>query len=395
MNPDRMQKIERLYEEVLEHEPSQRKSFLEQKCAGDESLREAVTLLLEQQAEVEGFLKAPAMDVAARALAQDQSHDPQPDLVGRSLLHYRVKEKIGQGGMGEVYRAHDSHLKRDVAIKVLPDIFSGDPERLARFDREARLLASLNHPNIAAIHGLEEFSGKHFLILELVEGETLAQRIAKGPLPIDEALDVCRQIAEGLEAAHEKGIIHRDLKPANVKITPEGKVKVLDFGLAKAFQGETATADRKPFPDAHGSDDASRRDPGHGGLHESRAGQRQGSGQAGRHLGLRLHPVRMPDGQGRRLRARRLRRRWRRSLKGRPDWNLLPSRHTWRAIGSCCIAACRKNPRERLHDIGDARIEIGEAAARDAVPVAAVSSPRRFSPRGWLSVQSSCSSQAS
>jgi serine/threonine protein kinase/Tol biopolymer transport system component len=168
--------------------------------------------------------------------------------IGRIISHYRIIEKLGEGGMGVVYRAEDTNLNREVAIKVLPDIFSGDPERLARFEREAKLLASLNHPNIAAIHGLEEAGGKRFLVLELVEGETLAQRIAKGPLPIDEALEVCRQIAEGLEAAHEKGIIHRDLKPANIKITPEGKVKILDFGLAKAFQGEAPVADASKSP---------------------------------------------------------------------------------------------------------------------------------------------------
>jgi len=158
--------------------------------------------------------------------------------IGQTISHYRIIEKLGQGGMGVVYRAEDTTLERQVAIKVLPDIFAGDSERLARFEREAKLLASLNHPNIAAIHGLEEAGGKRFLVLELVEGETLAHRIAEGPLPVDETLEVCRQIAEGVEAAHEKGIIHRDLKPANIKITPEGKVKVLDFGLAKAFHDQ-------------------------------------------------------------------------------------------------------------------------------------------------------------
>src|SRR5512137_2325742 len=157
---------------------------------------------------------------------------------GRTLFHYRLAEKIGEGGMGAVWKAVDTTLGREVAIKVLPAAFAGDAERLARFEREAKLLASLNHPNIAAIYGLEEHEGKRFLVLELVEGQTLAERLKKGHIPLDETLDICRQIAEGLEAAHEKGIIHRDLKPANVKVTPEGKVKILDFGLAKAIQGE-------------------------------------------------------------------------------------------------------------------------------------------------------------
>ncbi|MDA2928104.1 serine/threonine protein kinase, partial [Acidobacteria bacterium AH-259-G07] len=159
-------------------------------------------------------------------------------MVGKTISHYRILEKLGEGGMGEVYRAEDTTLKRQVAIKVLPEQFTQDPQRLARFEREAQLLASLNHPNIAAIHSFEHADGLHFLVLELVEGETLAQRLTKGPLPVEEALEVCRQIAEGVEAAHEKGVIHRDLKPANVKITPEGMVKILDFGLAKALQGE-------------------------------------------------------------------------------------------------------------------------------------------------------------
>src|SRR5512139_96643 len=169
-------------------------------------------------------------------------------MIGLSLSHYRIIEKLGQGCRGEVYHAEDTNLSRQVAIKVLPDIFAGDAERLARFEREAKLLASLNHPNIAAIHGLEEHEGKRFIVLELVEGQTLAERLHKGPLPVEEALEVCRQIAEGLEAAHEKGIIHRDLKPANVKVTPDGKVKVLDFGLARAMHDQAASADQSHSP---------------------------------------------------------------------------------------------------------------------------------------------------
>jgi serine/threonine-protein kinase len=169
-------------------------------------------------------------------------------MLGKTLSHYKITDKLGAGGMGEVYRAEDTNLDRQVAIKVLPDVFADDPERLARFEREAKLLASLNHTNIASIYGLEQADGKRFLVLELVEGETLAERIRKGPLPVDEALEVCRQIAEGLESAHEKGVIHRDLKPANVKITPERKAKILDFGLAKAFHEEPAATDLSHSP---------------------------------------------------------------------------------------------------------------------------------------------------
>jgi len=173
---------------------------------------------------------------------------PAIDMIGKTLSHYKVLEKIGQGGMGVVYRAEDTNLSREVAIKVLPEQFTKDPQRLARFEREAKLLASLNHPNIAAIHSFEHSDDIHFLVLELVPGETLAERVAKGPLPVEEALEICRQIAEGVEAAHEKGVIHRDLKPANVKVTPEGKVKILDFGLAKAFEDETPVTDISQSP---------------------------------------------------------------------------------------------------------------------------------------------------
>ena len=152
---------------------------------------------------------------------------------GTQIGPYEVTGALGAGGMGEVYRAHDSRLKRDVALKLLPESFATDPERLARFQREAEVLASLNHPHIAGILGLEESDGTKALVLELVEGETLADRIARGPIPVDDALPLAKQVAEALEAAHEHGVIHRDLKPANIKITPEGVVKVLDFGLAK------------------------------------------------------------------------------------------------------------------------------------------------------------------
>jgi eukaryotic-like serine/threonine-protein kinase len=168
---------------------------------------------------------------------------------GTKLGLYEIVSAIGSGGMGEVYQAHDTKLGRDVAIKVLPEAFAHDPQRLSRFQREAKLLASLNHPNIAAIYGLDEDTGSNYLVMELVPGETLRERVAReGALPVDEALGIARQIAEALEAAHEKSIIHRDLKPANVKVTPEGKVKVLDFGLAKAFAGEESGSDPSNSP---------------------------------------------------------------------------------------------------------------------------------------------------
>ena len=150
--------------------------------------------------------------------------------------------------MGEVYQATDQKLGRNVAIKILPEEFAKDANRIARFQREAKLLASLNHPNIAAIHGLEEADGTHFLVLELIEADTLADRIKGGPSPVEEALKLALQIAEALEAAHEKGVIHRDLKPANIKVTPGGKVKVLDFGLAKASAGEQSDLNMSNSP---------------------------------------------------------------------------------------------------------------------------------------------------
>ena len=157
---------------------------------------------------------------------------------GQRLGSYEIVSPLGAGGMGEVYRARDTKLGRDVAIKVLPSAFASDHDRMVRFQREAHVLASLNHPHIASIYGLEDSDATHALVMELVEGPTLHERIALGAIPLEEALQVAKQIAEALEYAHEHGIVHRDLKPANVKLTKDGAVKVLDFGLAKAYQGD-------------------------------------------------------------------------------------------------------------------------------------------------------------
>jgi eukaryotic-like serine/threonine-protein kinase len=237
-SPDRWQTVERLYHATLAQPVERRAAFLTEACAGDEELRHEVESLLAQDGSTDGVLTRGAA-VAAAGLVSDIG---QSVLTGRRFGAYQILAPLGVGGMGEVYRARDTRLGRHVAIKILPAAFTSHPNRLARFEREARVLASLNHPHIGAIYGVEDqpadpgagFSRPvHGLVLELVEGHTLADRIAGGPLRVDDALAIARQIADALDAAHEKGIIHRDLKPANIKITPEGVVKVLDFGLAK------------------------------------------------------------------------------------------------------------------------------------------------------------------
>src|ERR1700684_846568 len=167
---------------------------------------------------------------------------------GTKLGSYEIISPLGAGGMGEVNRARDTRLGREVALKVLPTALASCPERMARFQRAAQVLASLNHPRMGAIYGFEDSGGVRALVMELIEGPTLADRIARGPIPIDEALPLAREIAEALEAGHDRGIVHRDLKPANVKITPDGDVKVLDFGLAKAVEGDVSSTDIQNSP---------------------------------------------------------------------------------------------------------------------------------------------------
>ena len=244
MTPDRWRQVEDLCHAALARAAEERAAFLAKACAGDDALRREVESLLAQEPHAAGFMSAPAAAVAGSAVLDHA----KGTLVGQRLGVYTIRSLLGVGGMGEVYRAHDDTLGREVAIKVLPPAFTADPERRARFEREARMLATLNHPHIGAIYGVEEADGVRGLVLELVEGETLAERIAgaggrgrsarrpvrRTGLPIAEVLAIARQIADALDAAHEKGIVHRDLKPANIKITPDGVVKVLDFGLAKA-----------------------------------------------------------------------------------------------------------------------------------------------------------------
>ena len=285
-------------------------------------------------------------------------------MIGLTISHYKITSKLGEGGMGEVYRATDTKLNRDVALKVLPEAFAADRERMVRFSREAQVLASLNHPNIASIYGLEDSDNKHALVLELVDGETLAERIQKGAIPLEESLKIALQIAEALEAAHEKGIIHRDLKPANVKLTPEGKVKVLDFGLAKAMKGEVlAVTDLTSSPtrtgtavgvimgtagymspeQARGQPVDKRTDIWAFGcvLYEMLTGKQVFSGETATDiLGAIVHKD--------------------------PDWEVLPE-GTPRAIQRLLRRCLEKDLRDRLRHIGDAGIEAKEALSEPFV----------------------------
>ena len=215
---------------------------------------------------------------------------------------YEVIAQIGAGGMGEVYRARDTRLKRDVALKILPESFASDPDRLVRFQREAEVLASLNHPNIAQIYGIAESNGTRALVMELVEGEDLSQRIGRGAIPIDEALPIAKQIAEALEAAHDQGIIHRDLKPANIKVRDDGTVQSIGLWI-----GQTCGAVRVSYgfltavavADDHvtRADDRGRCTARHRRLHEPGTGEGKARGQAERYLGVRCRAVRDADGQ--------------------------------------------------------------------------------------------------
>src|SRR5262245_2617366 len=236
MTPERWQQIAQLYETALDRSPDTRAAFLAEQCGTDEDVRREVEALL-AKSNASLIVDRPLAKTAASVLGVAPRLTP-----GTTLGPYRVDGLLGAGGMGEVYRARDTKLNRDVALKVLPETFTTDRERVGRFLREAQVLASLNDPHIAAIHGYEDSGDIHALVLELVEGPTLADRIARGPVPLDEALAIARQIADALATAHDHGIIHRDLKPANVKLRDDGTVKVLDFGLAKALTDGNSVA---------------------------------------------------------------------------------------------------------------------------------------------------------
>src|SRR5215472_6064583 len=229
---ERWQQIESLFQAARERDPAERNDWLREACQGDSDLRREVASLLANHQAATDF-KPWAAAAAAQLI-----DGPAPLEAGQCLGPYRIECFLAAGGMGKVYRATDTRLQRQVAIKIPSARFS------EHFKREARVIASLNHPNICQLHDV----GPNYLVMELVEGPTLADRIRQGALPLDEVLAIARQMAEALEAAHEKGIVHRDLKPANVKVTPEGVVKVLDFGLAKAAEGPAATGNLGDSP---------------------------------------------------------------------------------------------------------------------------------------------------
>jgi len=280
---------------------------------------------------------------------------------GAKVGHYEIAAPLGAGGMGEVYRARDTKLGRDVALKVLPDAFARETQRMARFDREAKLLASLNHPNIAAIYGVEDSSGTLAIIMELVEGPTLADRIRQSPIAIEEALRIAKQICDALEYAHERGIVHRDLKPANVKLTSDDAVKVLDFGLAKAMEDDAATLDISTSPtlsrmatqagvllgtaaymspeQAKGKPVDRRADIWAFGcvLYEMMTGKHTFSGETATDT---LASV----------------------INEGPDWSQLPP-ETPARVRMLLQRCLQKDPKQRLRDIGDARISLEEVLA--------------------------------
>ena len=355
-------RISDLYHQTMERPPHERATFLANACSGDDQLRREIESLLAFEPEAESFLES-----ARVATAEPDPRAAHP-MLNRQLGPYLIVAPLGVGGMGEVYRARDIKLGRDVALKILRPHFMEDPERLARFGREARLLATLSHPNVGAIYGLQDADGVTALVLELVEGPTLAERLARGPLELSATLSIARQIAEALDAAHEKGIIHRDLKPANTVLQESAgssgdvRVRVLDFGLAKMLVSGANRDDTQP---PSGSPDGT---------------------ADGRILGT---PAYMSPEQARGLAVDKRTDIWafgcvlfemlagRRAFDGdsvsdtlvsvlerEPDWALLPS-DTPAAIVSLLERCLRKDPRRRLHDIADALIEIEDCADRD------------------------------
>src|SRR5438552_4897720 len=238
MTPARFQTIEEIYRAALDREPDQVSAFLDKACGGDELLRRKVEALLASRQRVGTFIEDSALGIAARIIENGQADL----LVGQTFGHYKISKRIGRGGMGEVYLATDVTAGRKAALKLLPMRFTGDAERLKRFQQEAHAVVALNHPNILTVYEIGEDHSTHYIASELIEGETLCQRLTRGRMEVGEAIDVAIQVASALAAAHDTGIVHRDIKPENIMLRPDGYVKVLDFGIAKLAESAFAEA---------------------------------------------------------------------------------------------------------------------------------------------------------
>src|SRR5262245_5877107 len=229
---DRWATVKRIHQAALDRPGAERADFLTDICAGDEPLRRDVESLLEHETTAASFLEMPAWEFLAKRLHERG----RSSLLGSLLSHYRIVSLLGTGGMGEVYLAHDPRLDRTVAMKILPEYLATDADRMSRFTREAKAASALNHPNVAAVYDVGESGGIRFIVMEHVEGQTLAAKVAEGQLPAIDVIDIAIQVADALDAAHSKGIVHRDIKPANLMLTQRGQVKVLDFGVARTRQ---------------------------------------------------------------------------------------------------------------------------------------------------------------
>ena len=286
ISPSNWEQIQALFHAALERAPGERAAFLRAQGNDDEIVREVASLLA-AHADADALVAAGGRheaDASPAPAGAARGASPAVTLpAGAQLGPYVVVCPLGAGAMGEVYRARDTNLRREVALKVLPESLAANRDRLARFTREARTLGALNHPHIAQVYGFEEYGGVRALVMELVEGQDLAQHVARGPLRVEEALRIARQIAEALEAAHARGIVHRDLKPANIMIRDDGTVKVLDFGLAKAWMDDLATGHATDHRAAIRHDSThrhrGRRPRRHGRVHVAGAGAGRGCRQ--------------------------------------------------------------------------------------------------------------------
>src|SRR5712671_3346267 len=242
MNPARFQTIEEIFRAALDQEPDQIGAFLDTACEGDELLRRKVEALLASRQRAASFIETSAVGLATRIIENGQADL----LVGQTIGHYKISKRIGSGGMGEVYLATDMTAGRKAALKLLPERFTGDAERLKRFQQEAHAVVALNHPNILTVYEIGEDHSTHYIASELIEGETLRQRLMRGRIEVGEAVDVAIQVASALSAAHEAGIVHRDINPGNIMLRPDRYVKVLDFGIAKLAEQEAPATMPKP-----------------------------------------------------------------------------------------------------------------------------------------------------